>query len=41
MEVHIVENPCTIDLETTMRNAGEGAVGRMKSSPFFRDKLIP
>lgn len=31
---------CTIDLETTMRNVGEESVGKMKSSPFYRENEI-
>lgn len=31
---------CIVDLETTMRNVGEDAVGKMKSSPFYRDNEI-
>lgn len=31
---------CTVDLETTMKNIGEGSVGKMKSSPFYRDNRI-
>jgi len=40
MEVHIKDKPCILDLETTMKNIGEGAVGKMKSSPFYRDNRI-
>lgn len=32
--------PCTIDLETTMKNKGEGSVGGMLSSPFCRRNKI-
>lgn len=40
MEVCKLDNVCVLDLETTMKNVGEDSVGKMKSSPFFRDNWI-